>query len=228
MTRWKAPFWLALDSAYLEARMMGAAVFVTEFGAPSVEDKLLEILHQQEAVHPSGSTFWPWKEHGGWGMFTHNASEDPALGEGPMDPAHRQALCRILPLATAGRLHSFQYNWTTEAFAMQAHADEGDGQAPTVVYVPPHVKSRACNVSGAAKLARATTMPDGARHLEVSVSGGDYAVQIAGADGRYHPLPSLPAARPAEELRGALLAAAEAGRGEAWAEWAVSVAASWV
>ena len=63
--------------------MMNAAVFVTEFGAPSVEDKLLQMLHQQEAAHPTSSTFWPWKERGGWGMFSHPPNEDPKLGERP-------------------------------------------------------------------------------------------------------------------------------------------------
>ena len=182
-TKWKDPFWLALDSAIAEANVMHAAVFVTEFGAPSVEKKLLEMLDQQD-THGVGSTFWPWKERGGWGMFNHSGG-DPALGEGPMKPLHRQALCRILPIATVGTVKQFSYNWTTTAFTLHAVASPALNQTlarTTIVFVPAHVASTPCEVTGAAQFWRSVVAPDGSRKLMVNVSaaGGEYLVSIPG------------------------------------------------
>ena len=186
-TKWKDPFWLALDSAIAEATIMHAAVFVTEFGAPSVEKKLLEMLDQQD-MHGVGSTFWPWKERGGWGMFNHSGA-DPALGEGPMKPLHRQALCRILPIATVGLVQQFSYNWTTAAFTLHAVAPPAISQhatsilaRTTIVFVPAHVPPAPCEVTGAAQFWRSVVAPDGSRQLLINVTtaGGEYSVSIPG------------------------------------------------
>ena len=142
--------------------MMNAAVFVTEFGAPSVEDKLLEMLHQQEAVHPTGSTFWPWKERGGWGMFSHN-STDPTQPNGEIDEKHVAMLARVLPLAVAGRLSVFEYNHTSQTFFMAAAAPKRTTAAVatcTEIFVPAHVSSAAIRVVGEATLVNVTTAPD--------------------------------------------------------------------
>ncbi len=181
-TKWKPPYNLSLDSAWREADRMRASVFVTEFGASSANEKLEGIVTEQDR-HCTSSTFWPWKERGGWGMFAHTDNETDQ--NGPILDDHVQMLARVLPLATVGRLDDFAYNDTTSAFRMRATAPSTHGTrataATTLVFVPGHIGDVAVNVTGAAKLVNVTPAQDGSRtvHVAPDTAGGEYTVALA-------------------------------------------------
>jgi hypothetical protein len=175
---YQPPYALSLDTAWAEADGMNASVLVTEFGAPRADERLEGIVREQDR-HFTGSTFWPWKERGGWGMFTHtdNATDQ----NGPIDPGHVDLLARVTPLAVSGRLLGFEYNYSNHTFAMAASGD-GRARAPTEVFIPAHVGEVAVRVAGAATLLNVTRAPDEARTAFVDPGRGAYAVALAPAE----------------------------------------------
>ena len=160
---------------------MGASVFVTEYGAPRAGGRLEAIVQHQDR-HATSSTFWPWKERGGWGMFNH--SHNASAQNGPIKPEHVRMLSRVLPIAVSGRLIGFVYNDTTRSFAMAATAPSNATTALTEVFVPAHVDGAlTTRVVGAATLVNVSTVPDGARTLHVSPKpGGGLYVAVLGSD----------------------------------------------
>ena len=165
---YQPPYALSLDTAWAEADGMNASVLVTEFGAPRADERLEGIVREQDR-HFTGSTFWPWKERGGWGMFTHtdNATDQ----NGPIDPGHVDLLARVMPLAVSGRLLGFEYNYSNHTFAMAASGD-GRARAPTEVFIPAHVGAVAVRVAGNATLLNVTRAADGARTAYVEPGDG--------------------------------------------------------
>jgi hypothetical protein len=89
-----------------EAKAMGAALFVSEFGNdPSYDSLLLTNELQEQERHLVGFAFWTWKENGGsnsWGVFDPAGTEvSPLASSGCIRPARERQLARVYPRASA-------------------------------------------------------------------------------------------------------------------------------
>jgi endoglycosylceramidase len=160
-------------SAQREARAMDAALFVSEFGSPPDKDGtwLSSQLVEQEQ-HRLGFAFWPWKESTGstWGMF------DPPPNE-CLRTSRERLLARVYPRATADRNLTFHYDASDGLFALHAHGSDGD--ASTVVYIPPEVTGQV-TLDGAVR-GVVSTSGDGSRLVLASPTGGSFVVGVAPA-----------------------------------------------
>jgi len=183
-------------AAELEARAMGAALYVGEFGDEVSEDGLLltNQLREQER-HLVGATFWIWKENcsptAPWGVYAGvgagrcAADQAPSARDtGPQPPngclraGRERLLARAYPEAVAGGGLSYAYDPATGAFHLTARAPAGAHE--TLVVVPPEVRGEA-SVSGAAELSGMEVDAGGGRVLHVRPRGGTYAVSVAAA-----------------------------------------------
>ncbi|HYW28148.1 MAG TPA: cellulase family glycosylhydrolase [Terriglobales bacterium] len=184
-------------SAELEARAMGAALFVGEFGDEVSEDGLLltNQLQEQER-HRVGAAFWIWKENcspsAPWGVYAgvgqgqHCAYDEPpsVRDAGPQPSSgclradRERLLARVYPEAVAGDRFRYDYDAATGAFELAATAPAG--AAETLVVVPPEVRGEA-SVSGSADLTGMQVDANGGRVLHVRAPGGAYAVVVAAA-----------------------------------------------
>jgi endoglycosylceramidase len=181
----------------LEARAMGAALFVGEYGNDvSADGLLLANQAAEQERHLVGSTFWVWKENCSpgvpWGVYAgvgpdqHCAYDEPAavrdtgpqLQNGCLRAARERLLARAYPSAVAGTGLTYGYDSATGAFDLSAEAPAG--AAPTLVVVPPEVTG-AVSVSGAATLTGVEADAAGGRVLHVHPLGGSYGVSIAAA-----------------------------------------------
>lgn len=78
--------WPSFDQSYwwaeIEARQLGAALFVSEYGNdPSNDDRLLASQVAEQRAHRLGATFWVWKQSCGgdpWGLY-----DGVVAGHGP-------------------------------------------------------------------------------------------------------------------------------------------------
>jgi len=182
------------DQAYAtaegEARSMGAALFVTEFGnEPALDPSLLTNELAEQERHGVGSTYWPWKENCGgstWGVYagplgnvdTFCAYQRPGRVPATAQPENgclrlskERLLARPTLLAVAGGSLRYSYDSITGAFQLSAVAPAGN-RAATSILVPREV-------SGATSLA-ATGNPDGSRTVTFTPRGA-YTFEIAGA-----------------------------------------------
>jgi hypothetical protein len=178
--------WGGYDQSYSlgarEAKAMGAALFVAEFGNDQEWDTLImtnELLQQEK--HLVGFAFWTWKENGGshsWGVYDPpKTSATPMPSSGCLRADRELLLARVYPRATADPGLSYHYDSNVGAFSLQAHGKPGDG--PTIVYVPRIVKGEVIT-SGAATEA-VTAEADGSRLVLVSPSGGAFSVTVGAA-----------------------------------------------
>jgi hypothetical protein len=180
-----------------EARAMGAALFVGEFGDEVSEDGLLltnQLLEQER--HQVGGAFWIWKENcspsAPWGVYAgvgagqHCAYDEPAsVGDtgpqpqsGCLRPDRERLLARVYPEAVGGSQLTYGYDPATGAFHLAATAPAGG--AETLVVVPPEVRGET-SVSGGAELTGMEVDAYGGRLLHVRPLGGSYAVSVAAA-----------------------------------------------
>jgi hypothetical protein len=181
----------------LEARAMGAALFVGEFGDEVSEDGLLltnQLLEQER--HLVGGTFWIWKENcspsAPWGLYAGvgpgqrcaydlpPAARDtgPQPSSGCLRAGRERLLARVYPSAAAGSRLAYGYDPASGAFHLSATAPLG--AAETLVVVPPEVRGEA-SVAGAAELTGMEVDASGGRMLHVRPLGGGYAVTVAAA-----------------------------------------------
>jgi len=189
----------ALTTADAEARAMGTALFVTEFGDNPPDDNA--ILRNQLAAHERAqvsATLWIWKENcndvspgNSWGMY---AGVDPrACAAGGFAPLRQNGALRLLrlrlldrawPRAVAGQLLAYAYNPDTGEFSMHASAaaavPPGSPDAETAVYLP-RTDRGAVSVSGAAVLDGVVSNADGSRLAYVAPAGGAYQVTVTSA-----------------------------------------------
>ena len=173
--------WGGYDQTYSlgerEARAMGAALFVSEFGNDPKYDSLIltnELLEQEK--HLVGFAFWAWKENGTntWGVYDASATES----SGCIRPARERQLARVYPRASADPGLTFHYDSESGAFTLNAQGRAG--QAPTLVYIPRQVRGVVA-AGGAVAGIVTTTDAGGGRLVSVSPSGGAFSIAVAPA-----------------------------------------------
>jgi hypothetical protein len=179
--------WGGYDQTYSlaerEAKAMGAALFVSEFGNDPGYDSLLlskELLEQEK--HLVGFAFWTWKENGGsssWGVFdTVNPNASPLTSSGCIRPSRERQLARVYPRASADPNLTYHYDSDTGAFTLEAAGRPGE--PPTVVYVPRDVNGEV-TVAGGISDKSVTANADGSRLVTATPSGGKFSIAVAAA-----------------------------------------------
>jgi endoglycosylceramidase len=134
-------------TAEKEAKAIGAALFVAEFGSdPGLDPMLLTSQLKEQEKHRVGFAFWTWKENcgNGWGMYApvvsggcayDQASARPDTGAKPENGCLRQSrerlLARVYPVA-APPGYSYGYDPASGAFTMT-----GDGDPTRVRLIVP-------------------------------------------------------------------------------------------
>jgi hypothetical protein len=173
--------WGGYDQTYSlgarEARAMGAALFVSEFGDDPKYDSLIltdELLEQEK--HVVGFAFWAWKENGSntWGVYDASATES----SGCIRPGRERQLARVYPRASADSTLTFHYDSDSGAFTLTAKGRSG--QAPTLIYVPHQVRGVVA-AGGAVAGITTNAVAGGGRLVSVSPSGGAFSVTVAAA-----------------------------------------------
>ena len=176
--------WGGYDQTYSlgerEARAMGAALFVSEFGNDPQYDSVLlanEVLQQEK--HDVGFAFWTWKENGGagsWGVFDPMQKNIvPLQSSGCLRASRERLLARVYPRASSDPHVSYHYDAGAGSFTLSAHARAGD--PPTVISIPPEVRG-SISVSGTGE-PDIQTASDGSRLVSVSPIGGPFTVTVA-------------------------------------------------
>ncbi|HET7465530.1 MAG TPA: cellulase family glycosylhydrolase [Candidatus Dormibacteraeota bacterium] len=185
--------WGGYDQSYYwgerEARAIGAALFVTEFGNDPLLDsvELVAQLREQE-MHMTGFAFWLWMENCGgggdskpYGVFDgidcSTTAAEPSSG--CIRPGRAVLLARVYPEASSDPNLTYSYDPKTGFFTMHATARFGD--APTVVVVPAVVTGSVTvggAVAGEPSIAQTS---DGGRIVTVFPGGGDFTVNVAAA-----------------------------------------------
>jgi endoglycosylceramidase len=180
-----------------EARSVGAALFVDEFGnEPAADGLLLANQLREQEEHLTGSTYWPWKENCDagptWGVYAGLFGEavdqrcaydsgSSRLGGAPQSGCLRQGkeslLARPWPAAIASRSITYSYDAATGAFHLGADSAAGP---ETLIVVPPEVAG-AVSVAGAATLREIEPRVAGGRVIHVQPAGGKYTVDLAPA-----------------------------------------------
>ena len=182
----------AYATAEAEARSMGAALFVSEFGnEPELDSDLLANELQQQDAYGTGSTYWPWKENCGgktWGIYYgplgnfDSAScayqlppgmlpTGPQPENGCLRKSKERQLARPTVLAAAGSSLKYSYDPATGGFVLRATAAASNALA-TRVLVPKEVAGAISQPS--------TALPDGSRLVSFTPTG-TYTLTIARA-----------------------------------------------
>ncbi|MHB1488280.1 MAG: cellulase family glycosylhydrolase [Acidimicrobiales bacterium] len=184
----------AMATADAEARAMGAALFIGEYGNSNSDDAAIlapETTALDKAM--AGSTLWSWKGNCGpgqsapacdpglWSMYYGDAANPPAQN-GALIASRVEYVSRVYPRATAGTLMSFSYDPVRQHFAMSATSNRsvtpGVTDEETEIYIPPTVPG-VVSTSGAAVLAGVVVNPDNSRVALVAPTGyGTYGVTV--------------------------------------------------
>jgi endoglycosylceramidase len=184
--------WGGYDQTYSlaerEARAIGAALFVTEFGNDPKWDSLIlpnELLEQER--HLVGFAFWTWKENcaingGSWGIYdpvdcTHDLAT-PRPGSGCLRASRLEQLARVYPVASADPNLTYHYDSSTGAFTLRESGRLGD--PPTAVEIPPLVTG-AVTVSGAVAGEPVVTESPAGRTVTVYPAAGELSIEVAAA-----------------------------------------------
>jgi endoglycosylceramidase len=179
--------WGGYDQTYSlaerEAKAMGAALFVSEFGNDPGSDSLLltnELLQQEK--HLVGFAFWTWKENGAsssWGVFDPvNLNASPLASSGCIRPSREHQLARVYPRASADPNLTYHYDSDNGAFILEAQGRSGE--PPTVVYIPHDVNGEV-TVAGGISDRSVTANADGSRLVTATPSGGMFSIAVAAA-----------------------------------------------
>ncbi|MEO8745749.1 MAG: cellulase family glycosylhydrolase [Candidatus Dormiibacterota bacterium] len=177
--------WGGYDQSYSlgehEAKAIGAALFVSEFGFDPKWDALViasQLVEMEK--HRVGFAFWTWKENGSrgtWGMFDPPPRSSQTTSSGCLRSERERLLARVYPQASSDPGLTYRYDPTSGAFILSGHGSPGD--ASTTVYLPPEVTG-AVAVSGAAgTLTQAAA--NGSRVVTVSPSDGPFSIVVASA-----------------------------------------------
>ncbi len=181
--------WGGYDQSYFwaerEARALGAALFVSEFGNDPRNDstELSSQLREQE-LHRTGFAFWTWMENCGdlpYGVFDgikcdNSSSAQPSSGCLRQDRAG--LLARVYPEASSDPNLTYSYDPSNGSFTLHATGHAGD--APTVIVVPGNVNGSITALG--AVTGQPSVAPNGqGRTVTVNPAGGDYTVNVTPA-----------------------------------------------
>ena len=179
--------WGGYDQSYSlaerEAKAIGAALIVAEFGnSPEWDSLLLTSQLLEQETHLLGFAFWTWMENCGsesWGMFKGIDCRDhsPQVSSGCLRATREALLSRVYPRASADPRLSYHYDASTGAFSLHAQGKLGD--SPTIVYIPRSVKGNVSTSETATQ--RVATGDDGSRLVSVSPTGGAFTVNVGPA-----------------------------------------------
>jgi endoglycosylceramidase len=194
----QSPYPVSYDQAYqvadAEAKVMGAALVIGEYGNSARDDEVvLRGTTTAQDVAMVGSTIYSWKgacstgtaqatcDGDAWSWYASDPAAAPAQNLALL-PTRVKFLARVVPRATAGRLDSFAYHPDDRSFTMAATADHqvttGSWSDETMVFLPATVAG-SVTVSGAATLDRVVTNPDGTRMAYVApTAAGPYSVAV--------------------------------------------------
>ena len=176
--------WGGYDQSYSlaerEAKALGAALFVAEFGnSPQWDPVILANQLLEQERHLVGFAFWTWMENCGatYGMFNgiDCGNYSPQISSGCLRSTREQLLSRVYPTASADPKLIYHYDARTGAFSLQAHGRSGD--PPTVVYIPRAVQGRV-STSGAASQSVRNEF-DGRRIVTVTPGGGAFSIGVS-------------------------------------------------
>jgi endoglycosylceramidase len=184
--------WGGYDQTYSlaerEARAIGAALFVTEFGNDPKWDPLIlanELAEQEQ--HLVGSAFWTWKENcavngNSWGIYDPvDCIQDlasPRPASGCVRTSREEMLERVYPIASSDPNLTYRYDSSTGAFSLRATSRFGD--PPTVVMVPPAVTG-SISVSGAVAGEAVVLESVNGRTVTIYPAGGEFSIKVAAA-----------------------------------------------
>jgi hypothetical protein len=164
-----------------EAKALGTALFISEFGGPTSADSgylTTELIEEEQ--HRVGFAFWNWKENGdgGWGMYAGaKPTATSAPSSGCLRASRERLLARVYPQAASDPLLTYHYDPATSGFELSAEGRSGD--APTLVYIPPEVAGTVTTAGAVATAISAN--PDGSRVVTSSPTGGSFSISVAAA-----------------------------------------------
>lgn len=182
----------ALTTAETEARLIGAALWIGEYGDANDQDSSILAAETAELDRAGvGSALWSWKgncapgltasqcEPALWSMYYGSTSPVPA-DNGALIPSRVEYVSRAYPRAVVGSNLSFGYDPGPATFSLTATyrgpaiSRDRSGAAlerDTVVFLPGRVAGPV-RVSGAARLVVVASTPDGNRLVYVAPTGG--------------------------------------------------------
>ena len=174
--------WGGYDQTYSlgwrEAKVMGAALFVSEFGNDPKYDSLLlarQTLEQEK--YNVGFAFWTWKENSGvgWGMFDPAKKDvSPMQSSGCLRVARERLLARVYPRASSDPELAYHYDPATGAFTLSAQGHAGD--PATVISIPSEVTGEVTASGTDGPVTQ--TSPDGSRLVSVTPAGGHFSITV--------------------------------------------------
>ena len=181
--------WGGYDQTYSwgerEARAIGAALFVTEFGNdPHYDSVELSSQLREQELHLTGFAFWTWMENCGsppYGLFDgiDCSTTRPQASSGCIRPQRAAMLARVYPEASSDPNLTYSYDSSTGSFTMRANGKFGD---PATVVVVPSAVNGSVTVGGAvAGEPSIAQTGDGGRIVTVFPAGGQFTVNVAAA-----------------------------------------------
>ena len=180
--------WGGYDQSYYwgerEARAIGAALFVTEFGNdPELDSIELASQLREQEIHLTGFAFWTWMENCGsppYGVFDgiDCGTIRPQPSSGCIRPPRAAMLARVYPEASSDPNLTYSYDPSTGYFTMRANARFGD---PATVVMVPSVVTGSVTVGGAIAGEPSVASAGEGRTVTVYPAGGAFTVNIAAA-----------------------------------------------
>ena len=170
-----------------EARAIGAALFVTEFGNdPGLDSTELASQLREQEIHRTGFAFWTWMENCGGGTNKPYGVLDgidcSTTGPQPSSGCIRQQraamLARVYPEASSDPNLTYSYDPSTGYFNMRANGRFGD---PATVVVVPSVVTGSVTVGGAVAGEPSIAQAGEGRTVTVYPAGGVFTVNVAAA-----------------------------------------------
>ena len=185
--------WGSYDQSYYwgerEARAIGAALFVTEFGNEPGRLDSIELASQlrEQEIHLTGFAFWTWMENCGggnsppYGVFDgiDCRTAKPQPSSGCIRQQRATMLARVYPEASSDPKLMYRYDSSNGSFTMRANGKFGD---PATVVVVPSVVNGSVTVGGAvAGEPSIAQTGDGGRIVTVFPAGGEFTLNVAAA-----------------------------------------------
>jgi endoglycosylceramidase len=166
------------DSAVRDARALGLALWVGEFGnGVAQDDTLLRSQYANQDRLAVGGALWYWKGFanldGHWSVLY-----DDATHVDTPYPSRVKFSDRAYPIYTAGRIQSLAYDPDQHSFLMRAwsrRVPAGDDARATVVYVPAAALGPVTSTGASLSVVAA---PGGGREALVFPRGGGYRVSV--------------------------------------------------